>query len=654
MTTNLKNTASWRAPLQALYPVGLFVLIALGTLTLFRLGLITWQWDRVSATDKTVEILLYGARFDLVLMGILLIIPASITPIAVLNTTFQRYWSQLLRIYLLICTLAIIFLEMSTPSFITQYDARPNYLFVEYLIYPREVLSTLWGEYPMQLIVTFLVMVTLSYFGWKHSARLFLRKLSLKFVPAILMTPVIFSICFLVARSSLDHRPINPSQAALSEDPMVNDIALNSTYSLMYAIYESKRDETGGIRYGQLPDAEITQTINHEIGLDDSEFKDPLVPTLHHQNVPQSDHKPYNLVIILEESLGAEFVGSLGGADLTPNLDKLSREGLWFKHLYATGTRSVRGIEAVLTGFPPTPARSVVKLNTTQRNFFTLAKLLEEHGYDTSFIYGGESHFDNMRRFFANNGFHRIVDKHDYSHPSFTGSWGVSDEDLFKKANSVFSDYGDKPFFSLVFTSSNHSPFEFPDGKVALSGPNKNTVDNAVRYADYALGKFIETARSSNYWENTIFLIVADHNSRVYGPEVIPVNRFHIPGLVLGKNIKPEAIETIASQIDLAPTMLSLMGIESEHPMIGHDLTLAKFKNEPGRAILQYNSTFGLLQGNHIVVLQKDLPPAQYLVANDHIDHQEAGQDELIHKALSYSIWASNAIINHYYTLPAH
>ncbi|WP_455375866.1 LTA synthase family protein [Kaarinaea lacus] len=654
MISDIKNAANWRAPLQALYPIGLFLLIVLSTLTLFRLGLITWQWDRVSAVDKTIQILLYGARFDLVLLGMLLIIPATLTPLASLNAVSRRYWNQLLRVYLLICTLAIVFLELSTPSFITQYDARPNYLFVEYLIYPREVFSTLWGEYPLQLIFSFLVMVSLTVFGWKRSASLFQGKSSLKIIPTVVVTPLVFMLCFFAARSSLDHRPINPSQAALSEDPMVNDIALNSTYSLMYAIYESKRDETGGIRYGQLADSEITQTIHHEIGLDDTEFKDPLLSTLHKQKVPLADHKPYNLVIILEESLGAEFVGSLGGADLTPNIDKLSREGLWFKNLYATGTRSVRGIEAVLTGFPPTPARSVVKLNKTQRDFFTIAQLLENHGYDTSFIYGGESHFDNMRRFFANNGFHRIVDEHDYNHPTFIGSWGVSDEDLFEKAHSVFSSYGDKPFFSLVFTSSNHSPFEYPDGKITQSGSNKNTVENAVRYADYALGKFIETARTSNYWENTIFLIVADHNSRVYGPEIIPVNRFHIPGLILGKHIKPETIQTIASQIDLAPTLLSLIGIESEHPMIGHDLTQARFKNSPGRAILQYHSTFGLLEGNHIVVLQKDLPASQYLVVNDHIDHQEAGQNGLIHKALSYSIWASNAINNHYYKLPVH
>lgn len=635
-------------------PLGVAALLILVTLTLFRLGLITWQWDRVSAVGNVFSILLSGIRFDLVLLGILLLIPASLTPLAFLKDSFRRQWQLFLQLYLLLCVLVVVFLELSTPSFITQYDARPNYLFVEYLIYPREVFSTLWKEYPFQLLFTFTSLMLLGYFGWKGSRKLFQTNIKLSATQAFIAVPIIFVICFLCARSSLDHRPVNPSQAAITQDPMVNDIALNSTYSLLYAIYESRRDETGGIRYGQLDVGETINIIHQETGIVESGFYNPQLPTLHIQQPSHPRAHPYNLVIILEESLGAEFVGSLGGTDLTPSLDNLSREGMWFSRLYATGTRSVRGIEAVLTGFPPTPARSVVKLNKTQRDFFTLAQLLKEKGYETSFIYGGESHFDNMRRFFINNGFQKVIDKHDYANPGFVGSWGVSDEDLFEKAHVVFKNYGHKPFFSLVFTSSNHSPFEFPDNRIAISGPDKNTVENAVRYADYALGKYIDKARNSDYWENTVFLIVADHNSRVYGPEIIPVNRFHIPGLILGKNIKPEIIETIASQIDLAPTLLSLMGIPSAHPMIGHDLTLARFRNQEGRAILQYHSTFALLEGNHIVVLQKDLPASQYAVKNDHIDHSEPGDSQLVHKALAYSNWAADAINQHLYKLPGH
>jgi phosphoglycerol transferase MdoB-like AlkP superfamily enzyme len=349
------------------------------------------------------------------------------------------------------------------------------------------------------------------------------------------------------------------------------------------------------------------------------------------------------LVIIVEESLGAEFVGLLGGLDLTPNLDGLAAEGLWFDNLYATGTRSVRGPEAIVSGFTPTPARSVLKLPKSQRDFFTLAELLGQAGYESSFIYGGEAQFDNMRRFFMNNGFDRVVDKGDYDHPAFTGSWGVSDEDLFERAHKEFSADHDQPFFSLVFSSSIHSPFQFPDGRIELCEDEKNTVNNAVLYADYALGKFFQDARSSNYWQDTVFLVVADHNSRVYGSDLIPISRFHIPGLILGNSIAPGHFQPVASQIDLAPTLLSLIGVASEHPMIGHDLTRPEASDHPGRAIMQYKSTQAYMEGEHVALLQKDLPARQFLYQNEHLVEDDQTDPRLITRALAHSLWSSMA-----------
>lgn len=152
---------------------------------------------------------------------------------------------------------------------------------------------------------------------------------------------------------------------------------------------------------------------------------------------------------MLQESLGAQFVQSLGGKNLAPEFDKLLNQGWSFDQLYATGTRSVRGIEAVVTGFTPTPARAVVKLDKSQHNFFTLAALLQQEGYATQFIYGGESHFDNMKSFFLGNGFADIVDFDDIEQPEFVGSWGASDGDLFRQADKELQQFHlqDKPFF---------------------------------------------------------------------------------------------------------------------------------------------------------------------------------------------------------------
>ena len=256
-----------------------------------------------------------------------------------------------------------------------------------------------------------------------------------------------------------------------------------------------------------------------------------------------------------------------------------------------------------------------------------------------------------MRRFFINNGFERVIDEKDYDNPVFTGSWGVSDEDLFARAHSEFSGTHEKPFFSLVFTSSNHSPYQYPGGRIERFDAEKNTVNNAVKYADYALGQFFLEAKESEYWDNTVFLVVSDHNSRVYGSELVPVQRFHIPGVILGGSISPSAFAPVASQIDLAPTLLSLIGIAAQHPMIGHDLTRPQEQQAPGRAIMQFNGTQAYMYGDHVAVLQKDLPVQQFIYKDGRLSESESYDPKLERMALAHAAWSSMAYEKSLYRL---
>jgi phosphoglycerol transferase MdoB-like AlkP superfamily enzyme len=550
---------------------------------------VTWQWQRVIDADMLASVFLQGLRFDLVLLGLMLLVPALCFPILASNRFLVPAWQALLRICLPLALMLIVFMECSTPSFVDQFDSRPNILFLEYLNHPKEVGATLWAAYKLPIILAILMVSTITWVNSRQIGRLVRPIQPTGIIPAVLVAPALLLLCVGLIRSTLDHRPVNPSTVALSTDPLVNDLALNSSYTVLYAAYETRHEAEGGFRYAPIDDEEAVAEVRAAMMIAPEDFSSDQFPTLHRQAVPDKGATRKNLVMIIEESLGAEFVGSLGGLDLTPNLDSLAHDGIWFENLYATGTRSVRGLEAVVTGFTPTPARSVVKLQKSQRGFFTLAQFLRDAGYETSFIYGGESQFDKMRRFFVNNGFEHIVDEGDYEHPVFTGSWGVSDEDLFHRAHETFSEPHEKPFFSLVFTSTNHSPFQFPDGRIELFDDEKNTVNNAVKYADYALGNFFQAARKSDYWDDTVFLIVADHNSRVYGSEVVPVDRFHIPGLILGGSIEPATFTPVASQIDLGPTLLSLIGVGGEHPMIGRDLTRPEMRASAGRAIMQFN-----------------------------------------------------------------
>ncbi len=626
-------------------------LLILVSLSASRLLLIALFWNRVEPTGGVTFILTQGLRFDIILIGLL------IGPVFLLKPLFHtRPWlipigRWLWSLYLGAATSFIFFVESATFSFIREYDSRPNYLFVEYLRYPKELLATLAGSHLFELIAFNAIAVLLFYAVTRWTKNDPAGKQPLSLGLCLLASPVIAVIVVMMIRSTLDHRPVNPSIAAFSPDSMVNQLALNSPYSLLYAIYEQHRDDRAGkVRYGVMDEQQVIEQIRSAAGLDDSFIHHPGSPSWHRQIPTRTYPQPQNLVIILEESLGAEYVHSLGGKKLTPWLDKASTEGIWMERLYATGTRSVRGIEAVLTGFTPTSKRSVVKLRKTQEHFFTLASLLKQKGYDTSFIYGGEAHFDNMKRFFLNNGFQSVIDEKKFEHPVFVAAWGVSDEDLFQRAHEHFSQAREKPFFSLVFTSSNHDPFDIPPNRVEPQPGADGPRETAVKYADYALGQFFENARESAYWDDTVFLVISDHNSRVYGDQLVPIERFHIPGLIVGGKITPRKIPGITSQIDMLPTLLSLMGVEAEHPGIGHDLTLPRYENGAGRAIMQFNQIAAYLVPGRAVIMQPDLPIQSFLYQPGGILEPDPEPDvELKKTALAYTLFGPLAIRNHWY-----
>jgi phosphoglycerol transferase MdoB-like AlkP superfamily enzyme len=594
-------------------PMLALVLISLPLLSLSRIGLMLWQWDRVSATGMWGNMLLQGVRVDIIQLGLLVIIPLLLVPLFASNFAWPA-WKYFTYVWVIVALTLIVFMEASTPGFIGEYDTRPNRLFIEYLKYLREVLPMLWNGFRIHVFAglgAFILTV------WLTSRLMQPWLAQANTLPGLyfwLAWPFIILLVVFAVRSTTEHRPANPALFAITSDTMVNSLILNSAYLVFYEIYNLKHEDKSSEIYGKMkPEAimqqiEATRTMLHD--------QRPLlgsaeIPTLVHQAPHKQRERSLNIVIVLEESLGAGFVESLGGVPVTPELEKLKNEGWWFEQLYATGTRSVRGIEAVVSGYPPTPAQSVVKLSLAQKNFFSLASLLKTKGYSTEFIYGGESHFDNMRGFFTGNGFDSVVDQKDYESPIFKGSWGVSDEDILNKTHDQLAAHhaSGQPFFTLVFSVTNHSPFEFPDGRIELHDKEKATDNNAVKYADYALGRFFDKARASDYWKDTIFLVVADHDIRVRGDNLVPIKHFHIPGLIIGADIEPRTIHTVASQIDLPTTLLSIAGVDAEHPMIGRDLSQEP-EGLPGRAMMQYEKNYAWMEGSDVVVLRPDKAPA--------------------------------------------
>jgi phosphoglycerol transferase MdoB-like AlkP superfamily enzyme/membrane-associated PAP2 superfamily phosphatase len=614
----------------------------LAVLWLSRAGLAWWQADRIAQAQAASLVWWEGLRFDAVLMGLAWVLPATLTPWMATHPRSLRAWGAVLRVYGGVALLLVVFMELATPAFVLQYDSRPNYLFVEYLGYVKEVGGTLIKDYWAHLLATAVLLPTIGWAYVRLTRPAPRAPAPLRIWQALPLSVLLFVVLALCARGALGHRPANPATAAVTTDHLVNELPLSSLYTVTYAIYQSRKAEEGGITYAEMPQDRVIDIVRRETGLPPGAFTDPASPLRHTLTSQHPRERPLNLVIVLEESLGAEFVGRLGGLPLTPHLDRLGDQGIWFDNLYATGTRSVRGIEAVVAGFPPTSAVSTVKLAKSQRDFFTLASFLKPKGYESTFFYGGESHFDNMRSYFMGNGFDRVVEQKDMPANAFIATWGASDGDLFERAHQHFSQQpADKPFFALVFSSSNHAPFEFPDGGFELYEQPKNTVNNAVKYADHALGGFFEKAKKSRYWDNTLFLVVADHNSRVYGPSLIPIERFHIPGLILGGAVRsPERIATVASQLDLAPTLLSMMGLSGEVPLTGRDLSDPAQRARPGRAIMQFDKIQAYMEGSAVAVLQPDTAPRLMSYTDGQLRDSPGSNPALVEKAQAHARYA--------------
>ena len=338
-------------------PFLFYIIFGLSLLFISRNLLLLWQLERVENISTYLTILFNGARIDLSTIAYLLIIPALIHPFILLSNVQSR-WLKLLKCWFLVCTVFLLYFELATPMFINEYDLRPNRLFVEYLIYPKEVFSMLINGHLLPITLVFIGLVSLSFIVW----RLFLKQCvchitPIKTKPTISLFSffLLVSILVLSARGTVGHRPLNPALVYFSTDPLLNSLTLNSAYSVAFAIKQLKNEKNAAKIYGNLSEEKVIAHVRAATGLPLSSFTSTEIPTLVKRKASYRG-KAKNLVIILEESLGAQFTGKLGTKNLTPQLDQLMSEGWAFSRLYATGTRSVRGIEAITTGFTPTPA----------------------------------------------------------------------------------------------------------------------------------------------------------------------------------------------------------------------------------------------------------------------------------------------------------
>ncbi len=597
----------------------LFKLYMLFILLFFvgRAGLYFLYDDRMTdmAFAESLLSFFYGLKLDTMAVSIILIIPALV--MAFTPARFAGAGGKFLHAYVLVFLLIALFVENATFPFVAQYDVRPNYLFVEYLEYPQEVSSMILKEYPLELAVAGVMLGMALWLYRRFPLFRFEGAIQSVWWKRAILFPFVGALIFIGIRSSFGHRPANISDALYSTNRMANEIAKNSLYSIGYA-YKSYRNEESILkRYGKIDRDEAYARVSERLDL-------PLGETFPFSRTVQTrfpSDKPKNLVIFIQESMGAQFVGFSGGdAAITPNMENLSKEALVFTNLYSNGTRSIRGLAAMTSGWLPLAGEEVVKRNKSQSGFFTVASLLKPLGYKSSFIYGGEGRFDNMRAWYMGNGFDEVIEQKDFDVPTFVSSWGVCDEDLVVKANEKFKEHARKgeKFVSVMFSQSNHSPFELPDGKIEfIPGKQRQSAENAIKYADFAIGRFFEMAKKEAYYKDTVFVVVADHNVRVYGDDTVPVNMFHIPALIVSEGVKPQKFDRIATQPDVLATALDLVGVDLTYPILGHSMF---DESNPEVAFMMFNDAFALRDRDRVAILEPDKAPQTFRYDNKRLN----------------------------------
>lgn len=593
--TTSARCGSWRQSRLGL--AGFFFATLVGLSTLLRLVLF-WSFKPASVpVGDALKTFLIGLHLD-VSAGLWLTLPWLGWLALVSERRFGRRWHRLwLGGGLFVFWTVQVFLAAAEYFFFEEFKSRYNTVAVDYLLYPHEVFVNIWREYPVPAIV---LGCGLCAAGWVVVAYRVFRPMWEAPAPRGRRWAHLAGAAALVAVLS---PTAGFNRSHFSGERLLNEIANNSLVSFTAAAWTRHLDYAAF--YKTLPLEEAYARARQLLREPGAEFVEP--GTSIRRRVAGDPTRPkLNVVILLEESLGSEFFGCLGrpGETLTPELDRLAlQEGLLFTNLYASGNRTVRGFEGVLSSFPPLPGDSIVKRHLSD-NVETIARVLKRDGYETLFLYGGRGLFDGMRSFAVRNGYDRFIEQKDFPQPEFATIWGVSDGDLLERSLVEFRKLAQQgqPFQATVLSVSNHKPFTYPKGRIP-EDPAARSREHAVKYCDDTLGRFFRAARQESFYTNTIFVVVADHGARVFGSQSVPIRSYEIPLIIVGPAVvrQPACLPQLGGSLDVAPTVLGLIGRPYETLFFGRDLL--KSPAAEGRAFLNHNRDIALYARQRLAVL---------------------------------------------------
>ncbi|MFJ4248546.1 LTA synthase family protein [Pseudomonas sp. NPDC089741] len=527
---------------------------------------------------------------------------------------------------------AMLFVSVAEWLFWDEFGVRFNFIAVDYLVYSDEVLNNVLESYPIATLLSILALLAVAIsFALRKP---FNAALDAPLPP--LRRRLLNALALLLVTGLSLQLLSQDAPRAQGGNAYQNELASNGPYQFFAAFRNNELDYTQ-FYSSHAPDV-VARQIRAELNEPNARFigQDPQDIRRMIDN-PGTARTP-NIVLVTIESLSAKYLGSNGDdRNLTPNLDALRKQSLYFNNFYATGTRTDRGLEAITLAIPPTPGRSIVKRIGRESGFASLGQQLSAVGYDSVFVYGGRGYFDNMNAFFSGNGY-RVVDQSsvDEADIHFKNAWGMADEDLYKQTLKLAdADYAkQQPFLLQLMTTSNHRPYTYPDNRIDIKSGNGR--DGAVKYTDYAIGQFLEQARQKPWFDNTIFIFVADHTAGSAGKEDLPIANYQIPLFIYApKFIEPRENGQLASQIDLAPTLLGLLNLDYQSTFFGRNLL--QDNPLPPRVVVGNYQHLGLFNGKDLAILS----PRQGLRRHDDAlsesrESRATSADPLISRAITY------------------
>jgi phosphoglycerol transferase MdoB-like AlkP superfamily enzyme len=563
----------------------------------------TWHAAQLTAASAAA-VLGTGLAFDLVALALALPVLLALESAFGTRKPAGRGRRGMVLAVAALGLFALGFGVMAEWFFWDEFGVRFNFIAVDYLVYTREVVGNIRESFPVGTLLGLLAVVTLALVwtsrGWlvRAAAPVAQRRTRV----AVWLASVAVAIGLASGWSMDARRGANEYQKELSA---------NGLYSLAYA-------------FG-----------NNEIDYFDFYATRPQTASAPVTALPRivSATPPKNVVIVTLESLSSSYTAHGGDTrNLTPNLDRLADQGLFLANLHATGNRTVRGLEALSLAIPPLPGHSII-WRTHNQNLETLGAVLADRGYVNRFMYGGYARFDNMDAYFAGNHY-QPIDRGQFPerHRGFGNIWGVADEHLYDYAlEQMDRDAASgKPFLMHLMTTSNHTPFTFPEGRIDLPRGRPG----AVKYSDYAVGRFIEQARSKPWFKDTVFVLVADHCASSKGRVSLPPENYHIPAIVYSPaHLAPHTDTRLASQIDLVPTVLDLLGLPEHARFMGRSVLRAY--PDSGRAFIATYQKLGYLTPDQLVVLSPGRKIEDWrLNAQHEIDVPVRQPDTLVTRAI--------------------